>query len=356
MANGKKKLKTTTIRDIALEAGVSIATVSKVINQGTKGMSEKTRLKILEIAQRLNYHPNLQARGLVSKHPESIGIIIPRDAQTVFTNPYFAEILKGIAETSRESRQYLVFSINGGEPYTQMYLERLAAGVIVLGHRLNDPQIEEAAKIKIPMVLIPGLLTENDIPSLDVDNVNGALQAVDHLAALGHRRISFLIGPATLKYHFERLSGYMQGLEKNGLPVNKDLVVEFNGTQEGGYLAMKKLLSTESHPTAVLVINDYSAMGAIQAAKELGSRIPQDVSVVGFGDVPFSSMITPGLTTVREPFHKLGNEAVVMLLRLIRGKRLSKKHMILPVELVVRGSTGAPPQDRKKGRPGKISQ
>jgi DNA-binding LacI/PurR family transcriptional regulator len=185
-----------------------------------------------------------------------------------------------------------------------------------------------------------------------VDDSNGALQAVGHLTGLGHRRIAFLNGPADSKYSAERFIGFREGLKNKRLPFTGKMVMESDFTEQGGYEGMKKFLSLSPPPTAVLVINDFSAMGALRAAKEKGLRVPEDISLVGFGDVPFSSVTDPPLTTVREPFQEMGLEAAAMLLKIVRGKKLSSRHPVLPVELVIREST-APPGRKAMSERGK---
>jgi len=274
--------------------------------------------------------------------------VIPRTSEFAFSNPYYAEILKGIEKKTREAGQYLVFSFSGEESYARMVQHRLAAGIIILANRIDDPHVEEAWRMKIPMVLIPGNPHQPRIPSVDVDNTDGAFQAVNHLAELGHRKIAFLNGPANSKYSLERMAGYRKGLKKNGLPFRKEWMLDFDFTQQGGYEGMKRLLSLGSPPTAVLVINDFSAMGALRAAKEMGFRVPADVSIVGFGNVPFSSMTDPPLTTIHEPFQEMGHEAASILLRIVHGKKTFPRQRILPVHLVVRDSTAPPPKKRSR--------
>ena len=337
-----------TIKDIAREAGVSIATVSRTIN-GEDGVGLETRERILAISRRLNYFPNLSARGLVARRPNAIGIVIPRTSEFAFSNPYYSEILKGIEKKTRESGHFLVFSFAEEDSYARMVQHQLAAGVIVLANRMDDPRVEEAWRMKIPLVLIPGNPRQPGIPSVDVDNLDGACQAVRHLVHLEHRRIAFINGPANSKYSLERLDGYRKGLKKNGLTVQEGWVLGSDFTQQGGYEGMKKLLSLHAPPTAVLVINDFSAMGALRAAKEIGWRVPEDISIVGFGDVPFSSMTDPPLTTIREPFPQMGMEAAGILLNMVGGKKHADRHRILSVELVIRDSTAPPPKKRRNG-------
>lgn len=340
MSRVKNIQSTITMNDIAREAGVSIATVSRALND-EEGVGLKTRGKISEIVKRLNYHPNLQARALAAKKPNVLGIVIPHSTEIAFANPYYAEILKGVEETARNSGRYLLISFSGGDNYDNMYQHGLVAGIIVLGNRMDDPYIKECWVKGVPLVFSPGDPHQPGIPSVDMDNRAAAFLATDHLAGLGHRRIAFISGPKNSKYSVERLDGYIKALKKNCLPFQQDLIFESNATKENGYDCMRRLLLLPEMPTAVIVINDYATLGVLQAVKEMNYRVPEDISIIGFGDVPLASMTDPSLTTIREPFHKIGHELVNLLLNLIQGKKLSKRHLVLPVELVIRKSTSA---------------
>ena len=341
MIKTKTIRKPATIKDIASQAGVSVAAVSKTLNE-VPGIGFQTRKKIMEIAKRLNYHVNLNARALVSTNPETIAIVVPQTSEFAFSNPFYAEVIKGIARKVREYGWALLFSFPGKGSYSKIFLQHLAAGIIVLANRLGDPQVKEAQMSGVPMVLIPGLVTRSKIPSVHVDNIDGAFKAGNHLVNIGHRRIAFIYGQLNFRDSVERLIGYRKALRKHNIPHFEELLLQSDFTQEGGYLGMKKLLSLAQPPTAVLAINDLSALGALKAAKEMAWRVPETVSVVGFGDIPFATLSNPALTTVRQPFQELGYEAAGMLLNLISGKRLVKRHLTLPVELVVRDSTGPP--------------
>lgn len=337
--------KRTTIKDIASQAGVSIAAVSKTLN-GQPGIGIQTREKIKEIAKRLNFQANINARALVSRYTEAIGIVIPQTSEFAFSNPFYAEVIKGIVGKVREYGWAQVFSFPGKGSYTKIYLQQLAAGIIVVYNRINDPQIKEAQMSGVPMVLIPGLANQNNIPSVDVDHIDAALKAMNYLVSIGHRRIAFIHGQLNSKSSLERLIGYRKALRRHKIPFLKELLTESDFTHEGGYRGMKKLLSLVQPPTAVLAINDVSALGALKAAKEMTWRVPEAVSVVGFGDIPFASLSNPPLTTISQPFQELGYEAAGMLFNIIFGKRLAKRHLTLPVELVIREST-APFGDRR---------
>jgi LacI family transcriptional regulator len=333
-----------TIDDIAAEAGVSIASVSRVLNQ-LDGVGAATRKRILAVIKRLNYYPNLQARGLAANKPNAIGIVITRGSQFAFSNPYYGETLKGIESRTHESDQYLVFSFSGGDRdrnYTQMVHQHLAAGLIVIGNRIGDPWLKEAVREKVPLVLIPGDPAQQGIPSVDFDNVDSAVKSVEHLIELGHRRIGLINGAPHSKYSVDRLKGYETALRKRGLPVRRRFVLPTDFTPESTYHAMKTLLSLSDRPTSVLIVNDHCTLGALKAAREMNCRVPEDISIVGSGDHQLSTMTSPPLTTIREPFYEIGREAADRLLRIIDGNRLSETQLILPAELVVRSSTAPP--------------
>jgi LacI family transcriptional regulator len=274
--------------------------------------------------------------------------VIPQSSEFALSNPYYNEILKGIGAKTNEKGQYLVLSFLRGESYARMYHSRLAAGLIVLANRIDDPGVEDAWKNKIPMVLIPGDPLKKDVPSVDGDNPDGIRQAMEHLIQLGHKEIAFLQGPMNSKYTIERLDAFRRALRRHALPFRGDRRIEYDFTPEEGYTGMKKLLSLGKPPTGVLLMNDFSAVGVVRAAKELGYRVPEDVSIIGFGDIPSAPMTDPSLTTVREPFQEMGYRAADMLLKMIQGKRLGAKHIVLPVELIIRKSPAPPPRRKRR--------
>lgn len=340
-----------TIKDIARKAGVSIATVSRAINQ-EEGLSSATRERVLGISRQLHYYPNLQARGLVACKPEAVGIVIPQSSKFALSNPFYNEVLKGIGAKINEQEQYLVLSFLQRENYARMYHSRLAAGLIVLANRIDDPGIEEARKSRVPLVLIPGDPLKKDIASVDADHYDGVRQSVNHLIQLGHREIGLLRGPMNSKYTIERLDAFRRVLKRRALPFREEWVIEYDFTPEGAYAGMKKLFAKGKLPTGLLLMNDFSAMGVIRAAEDMGYGVPEDISVIGFGDTPLAPLIDPPLTTVRENFQEMGYQAADRLLKMIRGKRVGAKHVILPVELIVRKSTAPPPsRKRRNARP-----
>ena len=342
-----RKIKAPTIKDIAQKAGVSNATVSRAINR-EEGLNPATRERILAIARQLQYYPNLQARGLVARRPEAVGIVIPHSSEFALSNPFYSEVLKGIGSKINKEKQYLVLSFLQRENYARMYHSRLAAGLIVLGNRIDDPGIEEARKNQVPLVLIPGDPLKNDVASVDADHYDGVRQAVNHLIQLGHREIGLLRGPMNSKYSTERLDAFRRVLKRHALPYHEEWVIEYDFTPEGAYAGVKKHFSNGILPTGLLLMNDFSAMGVLRAFEEMGCAVPEDISIIGFGDVPLATLIDPALTTVREPFKEIGYQAADNLLKMIRGKRVGAKHVVLPVELIVRKSTAPPPSKKRR--------
>jgi LacI family transcriptional regulator len=349
MAKGKIAKSKITIDDIAAKAGVSIASVSRALNQ-EPGIGEKTRARILKLIKQLNYHPNAYAQGLATKTPNAIGIVSPRFSEFAFSNPFYTETIKGIENRAREFGKFLAFSFGGEKNYTQLIYQRLAAGLIVVGNRVGDPWLKKAQVEKIPLILIPGDPSQPEIPSVDFDNTEAGVKSVAHLLDLGHRKIGLINGSPFSKYSIDRLEGYKKKLIETHLPIREDFILYTDFTPEDAYLAMRKLLSLSDPPTAVLVINDHCVLGAMRAAREMKYRIPGDISIVGSGDVQLSTLTSPALTTIREPFYEIGRESADRLIKILQKKRVSPRHFVLPAELIIRNSTGPPGDGRRRGK------
>jgi len=326
------------IKHVAKLANVSPATVSRVVNE-KPGVAEKTRKRIVELINLVGYAPNLLARGLVAKKTNAIGLVVPRASEFVFSNPFYSEVLKGIGRVANRYKYQLVISFSGEDSYGLMYRSKIVGGIIVVSNRLYDSKIDELAKLKIPTVLIPGLLENSKFPSVNVNNVDGAFQATQHLISLGHKRIAFLCGAKDSKYYIERLVGFRNAFQKNYLSVCEELIVETDFSQSSGYHAMETLLHHKLPPTGVICINDITAVGALSALKENQLSVPDDISLVGFGDTPLAEITNPLLTTVREPFTAIGHWAARLLIDLISGKSRKSWNILLPVKLIIRSST-----------------
>lgn len=326
------------IKYIAKLANVSPATVSRVINRKS-AVAKATRERILELIDLLGYMPNLLARGLVGKKFNAIALVIPRTAQFVFSHPFYPEVLKAIGELANQYQYHLLLSFAEEDSYASTYRYGVARGVIVISNRLYDPKIDELAKERIPTVLIPGLLDNSKFPSVDVDNVDGGFQATQHLISIGHERIAFLGGARDSKYYIERLTGFRKAFEENRLLVDEELIIETDFSQLKGFEAMENLLRLKEFPTAVFCVNDITAFGALLAINKNHLKVPDDISLVGFGDTPLTTIISPPLTTVKQPIFDIGACAVRMLNDLINDNKRESWNIVLPVQLVIRSST-----------------
>lgn len=329
-----------TIADIAKEAGVSRATVSLALN-GKPGVAPETRRRILEIAERLNYRPNASARGLALQRTQTIGVIVPD-----ISSPFYAELVRGVEQEASRQGFYLILATTLGkasreERCFQLLGERRVDGILILTPRGDEELVQRIQGRGFPLVVV-----DRDIPSSDgvveviVDNFHGALSAVNHLLSLGRQRIAYINGIPELQASRDRLRGYKVALQEYGLELNPKQIVTGNFTWEGGYEAMKELLSSCPHVDSVFAASDSMAIGAIRAIREQGLRVPEDIAVVGFNDVPLAAQVDPPLTTVRQPIGEMGEIACHLLIQLIEGKVIPHRKVILQTQLVVRGSCG----------------
>lgn len=330
-----------TLEDIARLSGVSRSTVSRVINADVK-VKEETRLKVLEVIQSYNFQPNLAARGLVTGHTNVIGVVIPAGVSVIFTDPYFPLLLQG-ASTVCNTRNYSIMLWLAEPEYEQRMISRilhngLVDGVMVAKILMNDQIIQSLIESKMPYILI-GRHPTMDFNYLDVDNLQAGCMATLHLVRIGYKRIATITGSQDQMVGFDRYKGYLKALQESNQPVRPELVVEGDFTEEGGYTAMRRLL--KFRPDAVFVASDTMAYGAMRALREANLRIPQDVAVVGFDDIPASVNTEPPLTTVRQPVAQMGSRAADVLINLITTGTKSVGKVIMGTELVVRESCGA---------------
>lgn len=339
-----------TSADVAALAGVSRATVSFVLNdRADVKIRPATRQRVTEAASQLGYHPHAPARQLAGGSSLTLGLVLLQTPEQVAGDALLAETLRGLSTAARSAGyRVLVESIIPGDGgYAEILRTRRAEGLVISGPRKDDPTLEPLVNEGFPIVL-QGSLPGFPGPSVDVDNVAGARRAVEHLIELGHRRIGCVTN-ASLAYTAasERLEGYRQALQAAGVGFNETLVAEGEFDAPSGHRAMMRLLAAD-HVTAVFAASDVVALGVIGALREAGRRVPLDVSVIGFDDIPLAAFFDPPLTTVRLPAHDLGRAAGRALLERIRGRPVPAR-MLLPTELVVRGSTG-PPRMEPVGR------
>jgi LacI family transcriptional regulator len=331
-----------TLEEVAALAGVSRATVSRVINDQPNVRSE-VREKVWQAVRESGYRPHAVARSLVTRRTGILGVVIPEVVSTLFTDPFFPLFLRGATEACNAHKQQLMlvlFNDPTGEQemYHRVLRNGYIDGVIVASVTMGDPLISLMLQDGIPFISA-GRHPDKRVSAVDVDNLGGARVAVEHLLRLGHRRIATIAGPAAMTSGQDRLEGYRQALEAYHVPLDEHLIVHGDYTEAGGMLAMQRLFP--SAPTAVFVASDTMTVGALKWLRQAGRRVPDDIALVGFDDIPVASAVEPRLTTVRQPIVRLGALAVEALIGILQGPQSSPERIVLPTELVVRESCGA---------------
>jgi len=331
-----------TIMDVAREAGVSYATVSRVVNN-KRSILPDTRARVLDAMQRLGYTPNLQARSLAGGSSQVVGLVV----HDVWTS-YAFEILRGIdAELAAADYDLLLYTSRqraaNEAAHVAALTQGMAEGLLLLLPRQLGSYLEQLRQVHFPFVLIDHEGVVGDGPAVGATNVRGSYEGTSYLLDLGHARIGFITGNMQLGAARDRLSGYQAALLERNVPFDPRLVVEGDFFQARGRLAARRLLELDPPPTAIFASNDVSAFGALQATHELGLEVPTDVSIIGFDDIPQAADAQPPLTTVRQPLEEMGRTAARLLLSQIRQPESAPERVELATELVVRAST-APPQ------------
>jgi LacI family transcriptional regulator len=326
-----------TIRDVAAQAGVSVATVSKVIN-GRYGVAADTTARVQAVINDLGYQASLVAQSLRNHRTNVIGILVAD------LEPFSAELLKGAADAIRGSGFEMVVYSAGGLAHDHVgwerrYLSRLS-GTLIDGAVLVTPTVVDV-NYGAPIVAIDPHTGQSELPTIDSDNLRGGQLATAHLLGLGHRRIGMLSGRPDLESSRLREQGYRQAMAAAGLPVSEDLVLVGGYDAQASAECTRTLLTSADPPTAIFAANDVSAIAAIQAAVGLGLRVPADLSVVGFDNIPESALCSPPLTTVNQPIRKMGERSIQLLLQLMRGDHVEHTHITLQTDLVVRRSARA---------------
>jgi LacI family transcriptional regulator len=337
-----------TLEEVAKLAGVSRSTVSRVVNQHPNVRPE-VRERVWEVIRKIGYQPHAAARSLATRRTRVIGLIIPQAVTTLFTDPYFPILMRSIADACSAHNYHLMLSLFSHRRvqdsrvrvdmlYQQLLRSRYLDGVVVSSAPLDDPIFPRLLEDGVPFIIV-GRYPHERANYVDVDNVVGARMAVEHLLRLGHERVATITGPLNMCAGQDRLEGYRQALAARGIPVDEDLIAEGDFTEQGGQAAMRRLLP--HRPTAVFAASDMMAAGAIKVLREAGLRVPEDVAVVGFDDIPLASMVEPPLTTVRQPIEQLGSMAVELLVSLMENPGEETVHrVVLPTELVIRASCG----------------
>jgi LacI family transcriptional regulator len=327
-----------TMRDVAEEANVSITTVSHVIN-GTRFVSEELSNRVQKAMKKLNYRPNILARGLRVGKTNTIGLIVPDNS-----NPFFAEIARVVEDVGFDSGYSVILCNSDGDldkelSYIDVLLAKQVDGVIFIASSSQTEHLSLLIRNDLPMVVADRESPNLDVDCVLVDNFRGGYEATRYLLELGHRRIGCIAGPSDLTPSAERVGGYRQALSEFGVPVDEELIVRGDFHFEGGKKAMHKLISLPNRPSAVFVCNDVMAIGAMGIARSAGLKIPDELSIVGFDNIIHSSVTWPPLTTVAQPIEDLAQMSTELLLQTISGSRgAEKKRIVLETELVIRDS------------------
>jgi LacI family transcriptional regulator len=342
MTRGDGKPRVPTIFDVAREAGVSYSTVSRTMN-GYEFVKPSTREKVMQAAKRLGYVPNQQARSLAGGRSNLIGVLVP-----TLSNGYVTEVIRGIDEELAKSNYNLIlYTTHRHHGKESIYVATIrnggVDGLLLVAPLITIPYLDALRQQDFPYVLVDQLDSAQKSFSVSATNRQGACQATRYLIELGHRRIGFIAGLSGLYSAVERQEGYAAALADHGIPLCNDLIVQGEFSFEEGYSAVEKLLALEERPTAIFASNDLSAFGALEAIREHGLRIPDDISLLGFDDIPQASVTYPKLTTVRQPLEQMGRAAVAMLLDCIANPDQRSRQITLTTQLVIRDSCAPPP-------------
>ncbi|MEV0001152.1 LacI family DNA-binding transcriptional regulator [Micromonospora sp. NPDC050980] len=327
-----------TLEAVARRAGVSRATVSRVVN-GSTTVAESIQQAVRRAVEELGYVPNLAARSLVTQRTDSVALVLPEAATRVFSDDQvFPGIIRGAAQELEAADKQLVLML-AGSPAGHERVERYTTGrhvdgVLFASLHGEDPLPGRLARLGIPVVCSGRPLDGADVPYVDVDHTGGVTRAVEHLIAAGRRRVATIAGPQDMVAGIERLIGYRAALTTAGLP---ELVAYGDFTRESGTAAMRELLAADPQLDAVFAASDLMAHAALRALREAGRRVPEDVAVIGFDDIETAAYTEPPLTTVRQPIVELGRAMTRQLLRIAAGEPVEQA-LLLPTELILRDS------------------
>ncbi|HHV64824.1 MAG TPA: LacI family transcriptional regulator [Peptococcaceae bacterium] len=328
-----------TIRDVARHAQVSISTVSRVLNETDHAVSPETRKKVLQAIEELGFIPNAMARGLHHNKTKTIGLIIQD-----ISNPYYPSIVRGVEDEAQELGYTVILanvyrSKERTAKYLNVFREKRVDGIIFTGGGVVKDAVEEKffEQTSISTVVI-GKPCNVKLPSIQINNVQSSREACEYLLKLGHRQIVTITGPAESTTTIDRLEGYQQALKRHGIEPEKRLIIQGNFEYNSGYKAVQEFPEIgRGKVTALFAQNDMMAIGAMKALQEKGLRVPEDIAIIGFDNIPLSSFVTPALSTVDVPVYEMGKTAMRMLADILNGHEVSRL-VTLPTRLAIRQS------------------
>ena len=328
-----------TIHDVAKEAGVSISTVSRVI-QGASNVLPETRARVEEVIRKLDYHPNRLAQQFRAQQTKNILVIVPE-----YGNTFFTDILAGIESVaSKHDYNVLLVDSHGkgaieSRSY-EMLSQKLVDGIITFSISISKDELRQLAK-QYPIVVGIRYFGDGSIANVTIDNIKATRDITNYMMNLGHKRICYLAGNTDMPVYMDRLDGYLEAISHRGLPIDQKLILSCEPSFQGGYNAITSQINNSGVEfSAIVAAGDSMAIGAIRALNDRKRKVPDDVAVAGFDDIELSSLFNPTLTTVRQPKYQIGVRSMEKLLDLIAGKNLANGRDILNYELIIRESSG----------------
>ncbi|RFU66244.1 catabolite control protein A [Peribacillus glennii] len=328
-----------TIYDVAREANVSMATVSRVVN-GNPNVKPATRKKVLEVIERLGYRPNAVARGLASKKTTTVGVIIP-DISSIF----YAELARGIEDIATMYKYNIILSNSDENQEKEFHLlntmlGKQVDGIVFMGSNITDQHVQEFQKSPVPIVLAGSVEDTGQVPAVNIDYEAAAYDAVTAFAEQGHRNIACVIGNGSEPINQKKLSGYKRGLEGAGMQFNESYVVEGDYTYDSGIESFEKLAEASERPTAIIAGADEMALGIVHAAQDKGYHVPDDFEVISFDNTRLTLMVRPQITTIVQPLYDIGAVAMRLLTKLMNKETVEgQEQVVLPHRIEKRQST-----------------
>lgn len=326
------------IREVAAKAGVSVTTVSHVVNQ-TRFVAPDTEMRVRQAMQALNYRPNSLARSLRCGETKTIGLILPDSA-----NPFFAESARLLEEAAFHQSYSLILCNSNGDlekerRYTDVLLNKQVDGIIFMAAGDDTQSLQELVERQFPVVIVDRILDQMEVDAVITDNHLSGYLATKYLIQNGHNCIGIIRGPSNVTPSAQRVTGYRQALTEANLLIDSNLEAIGDFHSESGYKAASTFLQLNPRPTAIFACNDLMAIGALRAIRETGFSVPEDISLIGYDDIEMAAYIQPALTTIAQPVKQIADTAIRLLLERIEQPKIPPRRIILPNQLVVRQST-----------------
>ncbi|UOQ46128.1 catabolite control protein A [Halobacillus salinarum] len=329
-----------TIYDVAREANVSMATVSRVVN-GNPNVKPATRKKVHDAIERLGYRPNAVARGLASKKTTTVGVIIP-DISSIF----FAELARGIEDIATMYNYNIILSNSDQNKDKELHLintmlGKQVDGLVFMGGKITEDHIREFKSSSVPIALAATVDETGETPAVNINYEQAAYEATELLLSHNQKEVAFVSGPANTQVNSQKLEGYKRAMKEYGFDQPEQWIVSGDYTYDSGIEALDQLLQLEKRPSAVFVASDEMALGVIHGAQDKGMKVPEDLEVVGFDNTRLSTMVRPTLSTVVQPMYDIGAVAMRLLTKFMNKEEVEEQNVILPHRIVERNSTQA---------------